>query len=442
VLSIEETPKPLCVIFEYASGLFPSGKLGNLGELDRQRVLALTGWLDDPRFQMGANILMLISETNAELSDLIVGHRAMESISVRRPDEAARRRFVEKRGAEVQFDGTLDQFIKDCEGLHLVGIQDLLLEALYTGKPVSRKAVLVRINQMLKDELGEDVAEQFLPSYGPEAIIGNEEAVKRLQQMLIRADRRPEKAARVLLVTGPNGGGKTFVTQGCLPDDRVVLLLKAMRDSEYGETEKRVEKLRYFFEMFPRLLVLVDEADTWFGQVSGRNTHEVDRRMTGSFLQMMTDKTLFVLFWLATARPKGLPPDLISRAAIQIPILDLAGEERKKFVKEMFHRDGIGLEAATLDSLMEHSTHWSARDYRHFLEEFGDAREDDNTLTVDTMVTQWQAPYAIVGDRELQTLHAIQYCSYPSLIPIEYRGSAGQEKLQAQIAVLEARLNR
>ena len=95
------------------------------------------------------------------------------------------------------------------------------------------------------------------------------------------------------------------------------------------------------------MIILVDEADTQFGDL-GPGSHDTEKRLTGKIQAMMSDSKLQGrVFWiLMTARINRLSPDLRrpGRAGdLVIPVLDPTDEDRPAFISWLLQ--DIGLEA-------------------------------------------------------------------------------------------------
>ena len=92
-----------------------------------------------------------------------------------------------------------------------------------------------------------------------------------------------------ILVPGPNGVGKTYIFKafakecGYLP-----VIIKNVRGQYVGQTEMTWEKIRSILEVMGNVMVIYDEADTELGG-RGAGTHDVDKRLFGAILRMMSD---------------------------------------------------------------------------------------------------------------------------------------------------------
>ncbi|MBX9695611.1 MAG: hypothetical protein K2Z81_24720, partial [Cyanobacteria bacterium] len=132
-------------------------------------------------------------------------------------------------------------------------------------------------------------------------------------------------------------------------------------------------------------------------------------------------------------RPDELDPDVKSRSPIQIPIFDMAGEERKQFVKEMFARKGIVIPDNEINLVLAKTENYSSRDYDFLIKEVKGSGSSSVLETLDV----WQASASILRQRRLQTLIAAQHCSYPNLIPESLRTMIATGQLERELEQLK-----
>jgi SpoVK/Ycf46/Vps4 family AAA+-type ATPase len=321
--------------------------------------------------------------------------------------------------------------------LKLTSLEDLLETSRRTGEPVRRKNVLEEVNLILEAELG-DVVKVNIPGHSPKDIIGSEATTAILRSIFQRCD-NPETAVSAVLVSGPNGGGKTFQMEAFASESgRIVIELTGLRGMWYGQTDKLFERLRWHIATYGKVLILVDEAHTAFGSVHQSDTHETERRLAGNIIKMMGDPRFRgkVLWALMTSRPDELDPDVKSRAPLQIPIFDPEGEARQRFIQELFQRRSIALSPEELQHVFQHTAHYSARDFDNLVRE---VRAQGKP--VGEVLQIWQASTAIVQQRRLQTLIAALHCSYPQLLP-EWLRSMRTDAIQKEAEELKWTLHR
>lgn len=443
--SAGEKIKPLCVVLPYSGALFPAGEFPRLSELDRQRLVHFLHWINDPVFSGGPDLLLLVNPVKTEVNAKLLALPASAHVEIQLPELDERRAFVEwfhHHHAKLRFEGGRDGFCHDAAGLTLAAIKDLLEIAARGSRWVARSEVVEEVNRLLESELGQIVRIKY-PHHGPEDIVGYKETGEIFRTIFERCE-DPETAVSALLVSGPNGGGKTFQLEAfASASGRVVVELAGIRGSYFGETDKFFELLRWHIRTFGKILILVDEAHTAFGSVHDADTHKTEKRLAGNIIKMMGDPSFLgkVLWGLMTSRPDELDPDVKSRSPIQVPIFDLEGEERRLFVAEMFRRKSIELAGEDLDAVIERTGYYSARDYRNLVAEVLAARRKSPGKTPVEVLEGWQASRSIERERELQKMIAALHCSYPHLLPEELR-QMGEGEIVERVEKLKWLLQR
>ena len=416
-----ETIKPLCAVFQYSGAIFPEGDFTRLSEIDRQRLVAFLNWVADPAFLDGPDLLLLVNPVKSEVNSKIISLPATAHLEIQLPDLGERRAFVaeyREDHSSLRFEGGWPKFCEDSAGLTLSSIKDLLEVAVRSERRVTRSDVVGEVNRLLEAQLGDIIRIKY-PKHGPDDIIGYQHTGEIFRAIFERCE-DPETAVSAILVSGPNGGGKTFQLEAfAASSGRVVVELAGIRGSYFGETDKFFELLRWHIQTFGKILILVDEAHTAFGSIHSGETHKTEKRLSGNIIKMMGDPSFFgkVLWGLMTSRPDELDPDIKSRSPIQIPIFDLEGADRRRFVLEMFGQKDIELADEELDRIMEETGYYSARDYRNLVAEVLATRRKDPDIAAVQVLEGWQASRAIERERELQTLIAALHCSYPKLLP-------------------------
>jgi len=413
--------KPLCIFIHYGGALFPTGDFSRLSEIDRQRLILFLDWASSASLIEGPELLIIANEVKTEINAKIIGLPSAAHVEIQLPDLSERRKFVEwflEQGKKVRFEGGKDRFCSDAAGLTLTGIRELLEVAARTKGLVTRQDVVKEINRILEAQLGEVLRIKY-PGHGPDDIVGHSRTREIFQDVFKRCE-EPDTAVSAVLVSGPNGGGKTFQLEAyASASGRVVVELTGIRGSYFGETDRLFELLRWHIATFGKILILVDEAHTAFGSIHSGDTHATEKRLAGNIIKMMGDPTFLgkVLWGIMTSRPDELDPDVKSRSPIQIPIFDLQGEERSDFVRQMLKRKGVEISDSELESVMEQTDYYSARDYRNMVAEILAARKRDSSVAVLEVLSRWRAGMSIQKERMLQELIASLHCSYPELLP-------------------------
>ncbi|MCK4760666.1 MAG: AAA family ATPase [Candidatus Aminicenantes bacterium] len=425
VRRLEPHIKPMCLVFQFAGALFSAGDYSRLSELERQRLISFLSWVSGPLFRESPELFILVNSVKSELNAKITALPHAEHIEIDLPGKEDRRKFVQHftgRNKGIRFSHGKGTFVEDTAGLALHNIKDLLEVAARTKETLTRKHVVKEVNDILQAQLGDIIRIKY-PAHTSKDIVGFKETGEIFTTIFERCEDQ-ETAVAAILVSGPNGSGKTFQLEAYAAESgRVVIELAGIRGSYFGETDRFFELLRWHIATFGKILILVDEAHTAFGSVHSGQTHQTEQRLSGNIIKMMGDPRYFgkVLWGLMTSRPDELDPDIKSRAPVQVPIFDLEGEERKQFVLEMFKRKKISLSEADVNKALSLTTYYSARDYRNLVAEVLAQRRKKPEITVLEVLTGWQASKSIKRQREFQEMIAALHCSYPNLLPEKYR---------------------
>lgn len=440
----EPNIKPLCVLFQYAGALFPTGDFGRLADLDRQRLVVFLSWVNDPCFSQSPDLLILINDVKSEINTKI--HRIPHCVhfEIPLPDEKDRHSFVSwfnEQGDTVRWRDGKTNFVENTAGLRLTHLKDMMEVARRTRRAITKEQVVGQVNEILQAELGDIIRVKY-PSHSAKDIIGYQETGQIFKSIFERCEDH-DTAVSAMLVSGPNGAGKTFQLEAYAADSgRVVIELAGIRGSYFGETDRFFELLRWHIATFGKILILVDEAHTAFGSVHDSGTHQTEMRLAGNIIKMMGNPDYLgkVLWGMMTSRPDELDPDIKSRAPIQVPIFDLEGEPRREFVEAMFKRKKINV-SDELDDILAETDYYSARDYRNLVAETLAQHRKTPEKTVMDILSGWHASKSIEVQREFQSLIAAQHCSYPKLIPEAYR-SMGDKDVAKRIEELKWLLSR
>jgi hypothetical protein len=434
--------KPVCVIVRFAGSLFPAGDFDRLGPDDRKKLVTFLSMIESPWFQESSHLVVLVADTQTEINSRIVALPAVHAAEIDLPSQSERTRFISTykggpKTAGIDFENGLDGFALETAGLTLRSVSGLLETGRRTKRQIRRTDVLAEINKRLRADLGEMVTFSR-PEHGPQDIIGHKRAGAIFLDIFRRCD-NPDTAVPVILVSGPNGSGKTYQLEAyAAASGRVVIELKGLRGKYFGETDAAFEKLRLRLRNYNKVLILVDEAHTAMGSVHKGETHETEKRLAGNFIKLMGDPTMFgkVLWGLMTSRPDSLDPDVKSRAPIQVPIFDLEGDERAEFVTELFGRKKVAIPSVEVADVLEITKNYSARDFSFLVKEV----KGQGTGSVLKTLEIWRASASILRERRLQKLIAAQHCSYPGLLPADLKEYVGTEAYETEIQMLKLAL--
>jgi AAA+ superfamily predicted ATPase len=445
VRKIEPDIRPLCAVLQFGASFFPTGDFSRLAEIDRQRLVFFLNWMNKREFQEGPELVVIVNKAKSELNDKVLALPNVANLQIKLPSRDERYQFIRyftSSNKPIKIKGGQNQFADDTAGLALGQVKDILEMGLRTHETIDKETVVKEVNQILQVQLGDIIRIKY-PSHGPGDIIGYKETGQIFMNVFERCE-DPETAVAAILVSGPNGSGKTFQLEAyAAHSGRVVVELAGIRGSYFGETDRFFELLRWHIATFGKILILVDEAHTAFGSVHESGIHSTEKRLAGNIIKMMGDNRYLgkVLWGLMTSRPDQLDPDIKSRASVQIPIFDMNPLERREFLAAMFKRKSIKTTKKEVEQLINATLYYSARDYRNFTAEVLAQKRKTPEKSALEVLSGWQASKSIIKQREFQELIASLHCSYPALLPEAYR-NMDEYQIQAEIEKRKIMLHR
>lgn len=420
--SQKKANKPLLLIVRNAGLLFPKKTAGDLSLDQAHRLQAFINWMQDG-FGQTEHLIIMLSPTMSEVSDSLLQLPNLGHLELGLPSQEERLSFIKyyqtQKSIQLPAEMNEEQLVHFTNGLPLLVLQDIFEEASCSDLKITPGALTEMVNQELKRRLG-DIVTFERPMHGTDDVVGYDR-VKSVFADVFTDCSDPSTAHSMILVTGPNGTGKSFMTKAFAKESgRVVVVLSKIRDSLFGGTEKLFEQFRMVAETFDNLLVLMDEADAVMGNVNNQDTHEVERRFTAGILDMASDKRyLGKLLWvLMTARPERLSSDVLSRCSgAIIPIFDLAGDERMVFVEKLFIKRGVEYDSKRLGEIIDATQHFSNRDYDDLVKKMLARKKRNMEVDILKMLQEWSPGRAIQDRREYQELIAAEHATFPLLIP-------------------------
>jgi hypothetical protein len=331
------------IFIEWADMLVPEAELSRLSEIDRLRLSIFQDWFSDPAFIHGRDSVLLLTESIGLMNSRLTTLPQIMKVEVPAPDTTARKHFIEwfemvKVSGLLPVESTKNTLADQTAALNLQTLSQLLKGALHDKAPITQKDVVARINTYIQSQLGEGTVEFKQPIHSMANVVGcrKQKALweNELHQRLISTSK---DAITGIGVAGPIGGGKSFFWEAVAAALGIpVLVLKNIRSQWFGQTDVILEKLYRILISLPKVMILVDEADTVFGGV-GPNVHDTERRLTGTIQGWMADPRLRgkVVWLLMSARIHLLSPDMRrpGRLGIIIPMPDPTGEDHDDFVE-------------------------------------------------------------------------------------------------------------
>lgn len=355
------------VIIPYAGTVLPGGEAHFLSTDDRIAFTTLHRWSLDDGLAARDNVIILISESLAEINQGLLSNPRVAAVEIEVPDLATRsaaiayyapsmpaeqqKLLAEQTGGlrTIQLSSIVashaGQGLQEAERLQL--IRRLLegqpnaeqraskLAAITAGMTPDEIAHLVDPTRTLpanadpyaemlevvrrrKRELIEKecagLIEFIEPGHGLEAVGGNAHIKNELLE-IARAIKSGDRARSPmgLLAVGPMGAGKTFVIKAFLKEAGLSgVALKNFRSKWVGSTEANLERVLAAVKAMGPIAVVIDEGDRSFGKQGDDTDGGTSSRIIARLKEFMSDTENRgrVLFILMTNRPDKLDTDI------------------------------------------------------------------------------------------------------------------------------------
>lgn len=309
--------KKIAVILDYAETIAPAGDVSGMPADDRNAMVILQRWANNPVFQRADVTVVLISESLVELNQNIVQHPGVAAIAVPMPDEADRRDLLALQLPQTPLpegsDVSAEALASLTAGLKRIQLQSLVLHANRNRQPLTMKQMAARKKELIEAEAGGML--EFVQSRWNLSMVAGSSAAKQKLEDAAKAIRsgRTEVLPMGYLICGPVGTGKTFLAT-CFAGEVGIpaVTLKNFRSMWQGQTEGNLERILGLLKAMSPIVVIVDEADAQLGDRSSSGDSGVNNRVFAQIAQFMgnTEYRGKVLWFLLTCRPDLIPVDL------------------------------------------------------------------------------------------------------------------------------------
>jgi AAA+ superfamily predicted ATPase len=448
----ETIRKDFAVVIRYAEAAAPPSRGDVMLDSDRLKVITLENWFSDSTFVTSPDIVFMVSETLNGVNERIVDLPYCAAIKVDRPGEHERKIYLEYLIGKEGLDTSISpaHIAARSAGLSLLSIRQICRRASFAGTTITPDLIFEKTKEIIEKELEGHIEFPSL-DYGFEKIIGATRLLKKLGELkdCLRGD-AAELMPVGILVPGANGVGKTFIYKAFAKEcGWVAVVLKNIRGPYVGQTEKNWERIKSVIEAMGNVMVIYDEADTEIGGRSAQ-THDVDRRLFGNILKMMSDgRNKGKIVWIIiTARPDRLEPDIkrSGRAGEHLPVFNMEGGERELFVKHVLEGVGVELDEFPPDQrarFIEHTKDYYPADFDQLLTELRRRKQRDGKLTPESVLDEVLdfIPSDTARQREYQELLAVLECTSRELLPERY-AELDREALQRRVREIKAGMGR
>ncbi len=428
--------KKIALILDFAETISPAGDVSGMSAEDRNALVILKRWSQNPAFLRADITICLIAENQIELNQGIVQSPGVASIRIPLPDETERLRFIQAQLAMSPLpagsDVTDAALAKLGAGLKRLQLQSLISHSVQNKRPLTVKFLTARKKELIEAESG-GLLEFIQTRFDLSMVAGQEQAKKKLQNAAaaIRSG-NTDVLPMGYVICGPVGTGKTFLTTCFAGEIGVpVVMLKNFRSMWQGVTEGNLERVLNLLQAMCPIAVMVDEADAQLGNRSMSGDSGVGNRVFAQIAQFMGNTELRgkVIWFLLTSRPDLLPVDLKrqGRAEEHIALFyPETSEERLAMLHAMLKKTGMSLATADAEQFfLEHSAGLSGADIEAVLirARMKSVLESDTAVDADDLKAALEdfIPPSYPTEIEMQNLAAVLECTSRSLLPPKYR---------------------
>jgi AAA+ superfamily predicted ATPase len=428
--------KKIALVVDFAETIAPAGDGSGMSPEDRNSLVILKRWAQNPLFLQADVTFCLITENLLELNLGLVQNPGVASIAIPLPGEPERLEFLDPQLAARPLtsgsDVTPPILASLTAGLKRVHLHGVVSDSVENQRPLTMKALLKRKKELIEAESGGML--EFVQSRFDLSMVAGHEAAKKKLFDAARAIKSGQTAVVPMgyVICGPVGTGKTFLTT-CFAGEIGIpaVTLKNFRSMWQGVTEGNLERILNLLRAMSPIAVIVDEADAQLGNRSASGDSGVSSRVFAQIAQFMgnTEYRGKVIWFLLTSRPDLLPVDLKRQGraeehlALFYPDTD---EERRAMLRAMQKKSGMQIASAEAEEFfLKHSAGLSGADVeavlirarmKSALENEAALDEDDLKFALEDFI-----PPSYPTEIELQTLAAVLECTSRSLLPEVYR---------------------
>ncbi len=429
--------RKIALTIDYAETIVPAGDVGGMPADDRNALVILKRWAQNPAFLRADVTICLIAENRVELNQGIVQHPGVSNVFLPLPEEDDRLEFIQDQLKESSLPpgSDVDQaaLVKMTAGLKRLQIQSLISHAVRNQQALTMKFLTRQKKELIEAESGGLL--EFIQSRFDLSLVAGHEKVKK--KLLDAAAALQAGKTEVLpmgyVISGPVGTGKTFLTT-CFAGEVGVpaVSLKNFRSMWQGVTEGNLERVLNLLRAMSPIVVIVDEADAQLGDRSTSGDSGVNNRVFAQIAQFMgnTENRGKVIWFLLTCRPDLLPVDLKrqGRAEEHMALFyPESEEERLAMFRAMLKKTGTLVAAAEVESFfLKNCGALSGADIEAILirARLKSALENESSVDLEDIRAALEdfIPSSYPAEIELQNLAAVLECTSRGLLPEKYRG--------------------
>jgi SpoVK/Ycf46/Vps4 family AAA+-type ATPase len=434
--------KSIAVVIDFAETIVPMNEGGAAGAEDRNTLVYLLKWAQDPLFMAADYTLVLLTENLSDLNRSLIQCPYNTAIKVGLPGDEQRTAYIQNFADSKTFKRISDVPVKSLSqqtaGLNFINLQGLLANALENKSKITFESLSRNKKELIEAE-AYGLLEFVESGFTLDDVAGHGRVKKHLRDASTALKNgRPDVLPMGYLVCGPVGTGKTYMVNCFAGEVGVPMVkLKNFRSQWQGVTEGNLEKILTLLDAMAPVAVMIDEADAYLGDRSSSGDSGVSSRVFAQIAQFMsnTQNRGRIIWFLMTARPDLMPVDLKrqGRAEEHIALFyPSSEEERVELFLAMKKKTRLELTKNMVPDLIRNGMKmFSGADMEAALTraKFRAASEGKKKVTPE-ILEQTLAdfiPPTYPEEIELQTLNAVLECTSRDLLPEPYRSMSRDE---------------
>src|SRR5688572_21489505 len=355
--------RPVVLMLPFAETVVPAADVSNRGPEDRAVLVYLRKWSQDPVLLAKNIVIVMVTETLADLDPKLLRSHATREVEIVRPTQEERLEYLEASRAADWFRKMSElppnRLAELTAGMTRVQLAQMLDGADANNEILTRERVRGVKKEVIETE-GLGLLEYLEPKYDLSMVAGMP-AVKDRLRRAARAIARGNPAAVPMgyLVCGPVGSAKTFLVE-CFANEIgfPCVKLKNFRSMWVGSTEANLERILKILSSLTPVGVIIDEADAALGNRDATGDSGTQNRVFAQIAAFMGDTRNRgkILWFLITSRPDLLPIDLKrqGRAEEHVPLFyPETRAEYDEIYRVMRKKLALKTEVETLDGIVD-----------------------------------------------------------------------------------------
>ena len=447
--------RPVVLLLPFAETVVPAAEVSNRGPEDRAVLVYLRKWSQDPVLLAKNIVIVLVTETLADLDPKLLRSHSTREVEVVRPTQEERLEYLDAVRAPEWYRKMSElppkRLAELTAGMTRVQLAQMLDGADANAEVLTRDRVR-RVKKEVIESEGLGLLEYVEPKFDLSMVAGMP-AVKDRLRRAARAIARGNPAAVPMgyLVCGPVGSAKTFLVE-CFANEIgfPCVKLKNFRSMWVGETEANLERILKILASLTPVGVVIDEADAALGNREQSGDSGTQNRVFAQIAAFMGDTRYRgkILWFLITSRPDLLPIDLKrqGRAEEHIPLFyPETVAEYDEIYQVMVKKLALKTQVARLSEVAQedHLMGLSGSDLeavlvRAVLE--AEAAESPE-VTAEHLKKAFEdfIPTSNSREREMQILCAVLECTSRELLPERFR-DMDRGEIQGRISEIKREL--